>query len=219
MATDNVTLYYIHDPMCSWCWGFKPVWQQLQQTLSSRIEVTYLVGGLASDTDQPMPMGMQQSLAATWQRIQQHIPGTQFNYEFWNPSSNTQPRRATYPACRAVLAAKLQQPSSEHAMIEAIQQAYYLQAKNPVNLEVLIEVAASIGLDPEQFAHDMASPLIEDKLQHQLQQSRRLSSQGFPSLMLQQGNTHHAIALDYNNSHTMQQSIDAIIHPQQQRQP
>ena len=21
----SVTLYYIHDPMCSWCWAFRPV--------------------------------------------------------------------------------------------------------------------------------------------------------------------------------------------------
>jgi len=213
MATDNVTLYYIHDPMCSWCWGFRPVWQQLQQTLSSQIEVAYLVGGLAADTDQPMPMGMQQSLAATWQRIQQHIPGTQFNYEFWSPSSNTQPRRATYPACRAVLAAKLQQPTSEQAMIEAIQQAYYLQAKNPANLDVLIAVAAIIGLDPKQFAHDLASQGIEEQLQQQLQQSRRLSNQGFPSLVLQQGNTHHAIALDYNSTEPMLHDIRQCTNP------
>jgi len=213
MATDNVTLYYIHDPMCSWCWGFRPIWQQLQQHLSSRLEITYLVGGLAADTDQPMPISMQQSLAATWQRIQQHIPGTQFNYEFWNPSSNTQPKRATYPACRAVLASKSQQPSSEQAMIEAIQQAYYLQAKNPANLGVLIAVAETIGLDPKQFAHDMASQHIEEQLQQQLQQSRQLSNQGFPSLVLKQGSTHHAIPLDYNDTEPMLHNIRQCINP------
>jgi len=215
MATNNVTLYYIHDPMCSWCWGFRSTWQQLQQNLSSAIEVTYLVGGLAADTDQPMPIAMQQSLAATWQRIQQHIPGTQFNYDFWNPSSNTQPRRATYPSCRAVLAAKAQQPSSEQAMIEAIQQVYYLQAKNPANLDVLTAVAETIDLQPDQFLQDITSPAIEQEFLRQLAQARQLSNQGFPSLVLKHGNSHHAIPLDYNNSQTMKQAILTIIDPQQ----
>ncbi|MCS5560001.1 MAG: hypothetical protein NZ738_11435, partial [Oceanospirillaceae bacterium] len=68
-------------------------------------------------------------------------------------------------------------------------------------------------LDPEQFAHDMASPLIEDKLQHQLQQSRRLSNQGFPSLVLKQGSTHHAIPLDYNDTEPMLHNIRQCINP------
>jgi len=173
------------------------------------------VGGLAADTDQPMPIAMQQSLAATWQRIQQHIPGTQFNYDFWNPSSNTQPRRATYPSCRAVLAAKAQQPSSEQAMIEAIQQVYYLQAKNPANLDVLTAVAETIDLQPDQFLQDITSPAIEQEFLRQLTQARQLSNQGFPSLVLKHGNSRHAIPLDYNNSQTMKQAILTIINPQQ----
>ena len=33
---DAAVLYYVHDPMCSWCWGFVPVQQQLQ----AEIELT-----------------------------------------------------------------------------------------------------------------------------------------------------------------------------------
>ncbi|MFT6977114.1 MAG: putative protein-disulfide isomerase, partial [Shewanella psychromarinicola] len=25
----NTTLYYVHDPMCSWCWGYRPTWDTL----------------------------------------------------------------------------------------------------------------------------------------------------------------------------------------------
>jgi len=218
----NVTLFYIHDPMCSWCWGFRPVWQQLEEQLRDTVNIVYIVGGLASDSDQPMPIGMQQALEATWRRIQQQIPSVQFNYDFWRPASNTQPRRSTYLSCRAVLAAKIQDPKLEQAMILGIQRAYYLNAKNPSNIDVLTDVATSIGLQPEQFRHDMASQTVEMQLQEQLQLARRLSSQGFPSLVLSEGgnnegenkgNRLHAIPLDYNNSHTMQQAIVNIIGP------
>ena len=71
VTTSNATLFYIHDPMCSWCWGFRPVWEQLEQQLSTTVKIVYIVGGLAPDSDQPMAIPMQQTLAATWQRIQQ----------------------------------------------------------------------------------------------------------------------------------------------------
>ena len=199
--------------MCSWCWGFRPVWQQLEERLRGTVNIVYVVGGLASDSDQPMLIGMQQNLEATWQRIQQQIPGTEFNYDFWLHASKTKPRRSTYPSCRAVLAAKIQNPTLEHAMILGIQQAYYLNAKNPSNIDALTDVATSIGLQPEQFRHDMASQTVEMQLQEQLQLARRLSAQGFPSLVLSEGDRLHAISLDYNNSHTMQQAIVNITGP------
>ena len=108
MNHSSNTLFYVHDPMCSWCWGFRPVWQQLKTQFTDTLDIVYVVGGLAPDSDQPMPMTMQDNLSNTWRHIQQHIPGIEFNYEFWNPTSNSMPRRSTYPSCRAVLAAKVQ---------------------------------------------------------------------------------------------------------------
>lgn len=197
--------------MCSWCWGFKPIWQQLKTQLSRNLDIVYVVGGLAPDSDLPMPMAMQQNFAAIWQHIQQKIPGIEFNYEFWNPSSNSQPRRSTYPSCRAVLAAKVQDANMEDAMILGIQQAYYLNAKNPSNIDVLAEIAYSIGLNPEKFRQDIGSQAIEIQLQEQLKLARQLSIQGFPSLVLSKGSNLYAIPLDYNNNQTMQQAIMHIV--------
>jgi|TARA_B110000503_G_scaffold141696_2_gene235975 putative protein-disulfide isomerase len=199
--------------MCGWCWGFRPTWQQLETQVKTTLDIVYVVGGLAADSDQPMPMAMQQTLAATWQRIQQHIPGTDFNHAFWNATSDTQPRRSTYPACRAVLAAKIQDPSSEKAMILGIQQAYYLNAQNTSNIDVLASVAGNIGLNTQQFTRDMASQTLELELQQQIKLARQLSNQGFPSLVLSKGGRRYAIPLDYNNSHSMQQAIMKITSP------
>ena len=44
-------LYYIHDPMCSWCWAFRPTLTKVLAELPAHIEVQYLVGGLAPDSD------------------------------------------------------------------------------------------------------------------------------------------------------------------------
>ena len=98
-------LYYFHDPMCSWCWGFRPAWLQVIDAVSERVEIRYVLGGLAPDTDKPMPPSMQAHLQQTWRRIQQDIPGTQFNFDFWTRCS---PSRSTYPACRAIIATRMQ---------------------------------------------------------------------------------------------------------------
>ena len=84
------TLIYVHDPMCSWCWGFEPVRAQLFAALDGRIPIRRLVGGLAPDSDAPMPAEMRLGLQQTWRRIQHTIPGSEFNFDFWSECS---PRR------------------------------------------------------------------------------------------------------------------------------
>ena len=153
-------LYYVHDPMCSWCWGFRPNWLKIRTALKNVVEIKYLLGGLAPDSDTPMPESMQRDIAGYWKKVQQHIPGTEFNFDFWERCS---PRRSTYPACRAVVAARKQNPDIELDMIEAIQKAYYLNTQNPSDDETLIALAESLELDAKHFADDLNSSEIQQQ--------------------------------------------------------
>ncbi len=202
-----IRLFYVHDPMCSWCYAFNQSWTALQQDLSRDIEIVYFVGGLAPDTMEPMPLATQKMVQQAWQRIEQTVPGVHFNWDFW--SRNT-PIRATYPACRAVLAAKKQRVDAEVEMIRAIQIAYYQQAKNPSLPETLQACAHEIGLDAETFIEDLKSPAIESELQHQIQRARSMAVYSYPSLRLAHNNSVFPIAIDYLDHRTMLGEIKTI---------
>ena len=91
----STTLFYIHDPMCSWCYAFETSFCALQNTLPASIQVIKLVGGLAQDSTETMPAALQDNIQQTWHRIEQTVPYIRFNYDFW--IMNT-PIRSTYPA-------------------------------------------------------------------------------------------------------------------------
>ena len=196
----NAKLIYIHDPMCSWCWGFKPILQQLLASLPENIKVIRTLGGLAADSDLPMPEEMQRFLQQTWQVIQGKIPGTEFNFDFW---ANCAPRRSTYPACRGVIAARRQGAKYDEEMTHAIQTAYYLDAKNPSDDSTLIELAESIGLDSGEFEGALNSTSTRRVLADEIDFSRKLGVQGFPSLMLIANNTTQPIKVDYTKAKSM----------------
>ncbi len=197
------TLFYLHDPMCSWCYGFAPVLERLKHAVGESLPVTSLVGGLAPDSDEPMAQPMRDYLQQTWRRIEQQIPGTRFNFDFW--TANT-PRRSTYPACRAVITARLMADRADD-MTRAIQQAYYQQARNPSDVAVLIAVAASIGLDDKAFAARINSDEIELALVSELDFVRQLGVESFPSLVLRHGSDLHSIAVDYRDPEPMLEQI------------
>lgn len=198
------TLYYAHDPMCSWCWAFRPTLTKVLASLPSDIKVKYLVGGLAPDSDIPMNQETQDMIKHHWQLISQRIPGTSFNFDFW--ACNT-PKRSTYSACRAVLAAKMQNTAKEDAMIFAIQQAYYLQAQNPSEESVLIACADTISLNIEQFRQDISSPQIQGQLLEHIKQVADLGITGFPALVLVDHHQAKQIVIDYNNDKSILSQI------------
>ncbi len=113
------TLYYIADPMCSWCWGFQPTLESIIDILPEEIDVRYVMGGLAKDSDEPMPADTLEYVKQQWQLVTDRT-GAQFNWDFWTAC---QPKRSTYPACRAVIAAGEQQEGGSEDMFHAIQRA------------------------------------------------------------------------------------------------
>ena len=99
---------------------------------------------------------MREYLQQTWRRIQQRIPGSQFNFDFW---TSCEPRRSTWPACRAVIAAREQGAENDERMTRAIQEAYYLRARNPSDEAVLVTLA---GEPPSTLA--IARPVYQREL-------------------------------------------------------
>jgi len=188
-------LYYVHDPMCSWCWGFRPTWQKIQSSLPDNIQLRYLLGGLAPDSDVPMPEAMQTDIAGYWAKIQQHIPGTEFNFDFWK---KCQPRRSTYPACRAVIAARKQDSAIEKQMIEAIQTAYYLNAKNPSDDETLVTIAESLSLNAAQFSTDLNNQVTQQQLETEIRFAQQIGARGFPSMIMAEDGEYQYVPLNYN---------------------
>lgn len=205
-------LFYIHDPMCSWCWGFRPTFETLIAQLEEKypeLIVEYVLGGLAPDSDEVMPAQMQNFLIETWHKIESQL-GTEFNFEFWEKVS---PVRNTYSACRAVLAAGEQ--GAALAMNHAIQEAYYLEATAPHLKETHMALAQKLGLDLIQFEADLSSVAVAEEFKRQRDLAQALHVQGFPSLVLSiEENKEINIApigLNYLEAQPMVQQIESMM--------
>lgn len=208
MMNEKITLYYAHDPMCSWCWGFAPVLADLLAQLPAAVRVKRLLGGLAADSEQPMPEAMQTLLQQTWRRIEEKIPTTKFNFDFW---SVCKPRRSTYPACRAVIAARQQGARYDTLMTQAIQRAYYTQARNPSDHATLISLADEIGLEVSLFTQTLQAAETQLQLQQEIALARTLYLESFPSIALHCGDAHSQLQLNYTNVKPMLEQINNFI--------
>ncbi|MBT5331336.1 MAG: DsbA family protein [Porticoccaceae bacterium] len=208
--TAPIQLVYCYDPMCSWCWGFAPTWDNLQGELAPLVEngelvIKPLLGGLARDSEDPMPADMQKMLQATWQRIESQL-GTEFNHNFW---TDCQPRRSTYPACRACLVAR--DHGVEAEMTLAIQKAYYLEATNPSDLDTLNNCARAIGLSVESFSASMRKTKESGRLEQEIREARKMGLNSFPSFAVVSADRIVPINLNYQDAKTMALEIKEAV--------
>ncbi len=201
-------LYYFVDPMCSWCFGFSPEMKEITNNLPESIHLHYIMGGLAPDSDEPMPEEMKEYIKHHWHTVAERT-GVEINFDFW---TKCEPKRSTYPGCRAVIAASLQGEKNVLVMLEAVQKAYYQQARNPSENETLIQIAGEIGLDPEQFDKDLTSPETEDLLQAGFNFKHRLGVQGFPTLALEKNSKFYGLTIGYTKARVVLERLEMVMN-------
>jgi len=204
----NAEIYYVHDPMCSWCWGFAKTYSNFLANLDKNIKVKRLLGGLAPDSNEPMPDEIHKIVLNAWHRIEKNIPGVKFNFDFWEKNS---PRRSTFPACRAVIAARNQGQQYDEIMTKAIQIAYYQNAQNPSDLSILSALASDIGLDVAQFEEEINSSITQETLLNEIEQAHRLKANSYPSLILKKDQSLWSIPMDYNDEKPMLETVSLLL--------
>lgn len=210
----STEILYVVDPMCSWCYGFAPALAEVLAELAPGTTTRLVMGGLAPDSDDPMPEALQSYVQEAWRTVEAKC-GVPFNHDFW---TTCQPRRSSYPACRAVIAARLSRSrnpgvplvSADWQMLSAIQRAYYTEARNPSDRDTLIELAAEIGLDRSDFASQLESSEIADELTEDFALRDQLMASGFPSLGLVQGGLTGPLASGCLNASDLRQEFAKV---------
>lgn len=200
----ETTLYYIYDPMCSWCYAFKPTLEEVKKQLPKDIKLEYIPGGLAPHNNEAMPLHMREKIESIWYQIEE-VVGTKFNHDFWK---NCTPKRSTYLACQATLASKAQ--GKEEQMINAIQEAYYLKALNPSEEETILSLAKEIKLDERQFKSDLYSQKTINEFEEKMNFRRKINLNSFPSLAINYKNKLYALNIKYNDANFIVKQINQV---------
>jgi putative protein-disulfide isomerase len=151
-----------------------------------------------------MPHEMRKKIESIWYEIERVI-GTKFNHDFWEKCT---PRRSTYLACQATLAAKVQ--NYEEQMIKAIQNAYYQRALNPSDEDTLVLLADELGMNIEAFKKDLYSEKTIKEFEEKMDFRRKLHLNSFPSLALEYDGQIYRISVTYNEPEKILEQIDNI---------
>lgn len=173
-------LLYVMDPMCSWCWGFSPVFTQLAEQAQAHGVATHLVvGGLRPGTRHALDAGSRRTILGHWQAVTERT-GQRFSFDGALPEGFVYD---TEPASRALVAARQLEAARAPRLLQAIQQAFYLQGQDVTRAGALVELAVAAGYAREPFAEAFDSPALWEATAADFRWATDLGIAGFPTLL------------------------------------
>lgn len=176
----SAQLIYILDPMCSWCWGFNPVMQQvLKQAQAAGVKVTVRVGGLRTGQQAVLDETKRAYIQQHWRTVAQM---TEQPFDFGNalPSGFLYD---TEPACRALVVARQLDERLLFAFLDSLQRAFYQEALDITQPSVLCGLAVQAGYASEAFCDAFDLQATQVATQADFAWVRNLAISGFPSLL------------------------------------
>ncbi|MDW5443495.1 DsbA family protein [Polaromonas sp. SM01] len=184
-----VTLLYVGDPMCSWCYGFAVPLTQLRAQFPA-LPVKLMLGGLRAYNTQVMDAALKNKLRQHWGHVAQRS-GQPFSDHLFEREDFIYD---TEPACRAVVTVRQQAPELALPMYEAIQQAFYAQGRDVTQAAVLAKLWQQVSGPAGQaldFLRTFDSDAARQATRDDFSQVQRWGISGFPTLLvLAQGQAH-----------------------------
>ena len=174
------TLWYIADPMCSWCWGFAPIIKETRLNYSENLKIELVMGGLRSGK-LAMASGQRAEILNHWKAVNERT-GQPFSFEGAMPEGFIYD---TEPSCRGIVAMSLINPSLVFTLLESIQFGFYVQQKDVTNPKVLAQLAGKIGVDMDLYLQVFESDEVKNKVSIHFDKVRQWGVNSFPTVAVQ----------------------------------
>ena len=202
-------LVYFASPMCSWCWGFSPVIQQLNKS-SAVSNMSLVLTPFRIDTTEPMNEALRSYVLGQWEKVHQATQQP-FDFRFAMPDDFIY---NTHLACMAIKAFRIQFPNQELNYFHALQHAYYTENKDLTKQDTLINIAASFSVDIELFTNSLCDESITEDLGQDFSFCQKLAVQSYPTLLIEREGDYALLANGYTKYQEVMRRIEAFVADQ-----
>jgi len=197
-------LIYVVDSMCSWCWGFSPVLEEIIRLYHDRVSFQLMLGGLRPGNTDRFDESRRVYILQHWHAVHKRT-GQPFNFEFQMGPTFTYD---TEPASRAIVVIRQLAPQKEWEFLKCVQEAFYVCNADVTKTQVLQNLAMKLGIDTSQFCETFQDPQTKHMVRDEFDQARQLGVDGFPTLLGQHGQSVSTLMHGYQEVEGLVPSID-----------
>ena len=201
----ELELVYVADPMCSWCWGFAPVLEKVEESFDLNLRI--IIGGLRpGEKAEPIDQ-IRDYLGHHWTQVAA-ASGQPFDHggldrEGWMYD--------TLVADTAVVTMREAAPGETRRFLDTVQRAFYSQRVDVTDPEVYRELVAGFPVDPDEFVTQLGSAEMKAATEQDFLEAQWLGVTGFPTLLLREGASTYPVSYGYVPFETVTSRINSLI--------
>jgi putative protein-disulfide isomerase len=166
--------------MCSWCWGFAPVLEELLDKTGLPLEL--VVGGLRpGPAAEILGAGMRRYLEREWATIAERT-GQAFDPGILDDLGDEW-LYDTEPADMAVVHMRSLAPERALAFFARVQRAFYVERTDVTDLGTYMALAQEFDVDPGDFVAALGGEQLRKQTWRDFATARRWGVTGFPTLL------------------------------------
>lgn len=174
-------LIFVVDPMCSWCWGFAPIVEELRTILKDEYTCSLVLGGLRTKGEMPWNETSKAYLQGHWKQVSERT-GQEFSQRLFENDSFDYD---TYPASKAVITVReLFGMQSAFEYLHCIQEAFYARSEDITKTAVLEDILISMKLDSRAFKSFFESERAQLLMEQDFAKARSMEANAFPSVVI-----------------------------------
>lgn len=190
------TLIYVYDPLCGWCYGFHPVMEKIKQRFDEQLSIEVKPGGLAvGDRAQTIARGYSFINDALHQV--EKTAGVEFGRNFKLLAEEGSYLYDSMPPCRAQVAVNQIAPARALSFAGAMQKALFMDGKNLNKRETYHSVIDELNINKNEFDRNFESEQNREKTLKKFEWCKKMSANGFPTLLLKVGEEFGVMARGY----------------------
>lgn len=201
------SLIYIADPMCSWCWGFSPVLEEIIRQYHDQVSFELLLGGLRPGNTERFDKSRRAYILQHWKAVYERT-GQPFNFDFEMGDTFTYD---TEPASRAVVAIRHLAPQKVWNYLKDVQQAFYVENADVTNADVLEGLAIKLEVASSQFREMFQDSKTKQLVWEEFDQAREFGVDGFPTLLGRQDQSVSTLMHGYQDIKSLGLSINNFL--------
>ena len=204
--TNETTLIYVGDPMCSWCYGFGPELSKVKAAMPDDVQFQMVMGGLRPNGTQTMSE-LNDFLRSHWEEIHERT-GQPFSYDILDQKDFVYD---TEPACRAVVTAGQIAPDKAYAFFEATQSAFYAKNKSTADINTYLGIAKELEIDESAFKSMFNSADATAATNQDFELAGQMGVRSFPTLILKKGEEYFLLAQGYQTSDVLIRGMNQLM--------
>ena len=204
------TIYYVYDPLCSWCYGFSPVIKKIKNAYKDQFDFKVISGGMQSGERKQPVSAIRDYLKAAYKNVTEKT-GVEFGEKFMTVLEEGSRMLDSIPPSIALSIVKDLKPEEALNFAASIQEAIYYDGFNWNSVKEYLPYLKQYDIDPEDFKRKFEDPIYKEKTLEDFKLAANFGVTGFPSVILKKEDKYYLIAQGFVPFEKLNATVEQIL--------